>query len=136
MFSLIFSWKIIYLSANWRLRASLFCCLRNSSSRVWSRWGTKVWTSPHLDLISWKEQKTEWHINIYSINFLLSCACKVHIFWEGHKILRIFHRRFVLCSASQIYGGLFLWTYQNIWTLTCFLKYFSPYFPKHWSQKG
>ena len=29
---------------------------------------------------------------------------KVHIFWEGHKILRNFHRRFVLC---QIYGGDF-----------------------------
>ena len=24
---------------------------------------------------------------------------KVHIFWEGHKILRNLHRRFVLCSA-------------------------------------
>ena len=30
---------------------------------------------------------------------------KVHIFWEGHKILRKLHDRFVLCvcSASQIY---------------------------------
>ena len=33
---------------------------------------------------------------------------KVHIFWEGHKFLRNFHRRFVLCSNSQIYGGDFL----------------------------
>ena len=32
---------------------------------------------------------------------------KVHIFWEGHKILWNLHRRFVLCSASQIYGGDF-----------------------------
>ena len=32
---------------------------------------------------------------------------KVHIFWEGHKILRNLHRRFVLCSNSQIYGGDF-----------------------------
>ena len=30
---------------------------------------------------------------------------KVHIFWEGHTILRNFCR-FVLCSASQIYSGL------------------------------
>ena len=29
---------------------------------------------------------------------------KVHIFWEGHKILRNLHPRFVLCSASQIYS--------------------------------
>ena len=26
---------------------------------------------------------------------------KVHIFWEGHKILRNLHLTFVLCSASQ-----------------------------------
>ena len=32
---------------------------------------------------------------------------KVHIFWEGHKILRNLRRRFVLCSASQIYSGDF-----------------------------
>ena len=30
------------------------------------------------------------------------------IFWEGHKILRNLHRRFVLCSASQIYVGNFV----------------------------
>ena len=29
---------------------------------------------------------------------------KVHIFWEGHKILRNLPCRFVLCSNSQIYG--------------------------------
>ena len=29
---------------------------------------------------------------------------KVYIFKEGHKILPNLHRRFVLCSASQIYG--------------------------------
>ena len=33
---------------------------------------------------------------------------KVHIFWEGHKILQI-----VLCSASQIYGGDF----EKFWGL-------------------
>ena len=27
---------------------------------------------------------------------------KVHIIWEGHKILRNLHRRFVLCSNGQI----------------------------------
>ena len=30
-----------------------------------------------------------------------SVLCKVHIFWEGHKILRNLHLTFVLCSASQ-----------------------------------
>ena len=32
---------------------------------------------------------------------------KVHIFWEGHKILRNFHLTFVLCPASQKYGENF-----------------------------
>ena len=32
---------------------------------------------------------------------------KVHIFWEGYKILQNLHRRFVLCSNGQIYGGDF-----------------------------
>ena len=32
---------------------------------------------------------------------------KVHIFSEGYKILRNLHRRFVLRSNSQIYGGDF-----------------------------
>ena len=29
---------------------------------------------------------------------------KVHIFCEGHKILRNLHQLFVLCTASQIIG--------------------------------
>ena len=33
--------------------------------------------------------------------------CKVHIFWEGHKIFRNLHCRFVLCSDGQIYSGDF-----------------------------
>ena len=32
---------------------------------------------------------------------------KVHIFWEGHKILWNLHLTFVLCSNGQIYGGDF-----------------------------
>ena len=44
----------------------------------------------------------QWDKQILKLPFY-----KVHIFWEGHKILRNLHRRFVLCSASQIYGGDF-----------------------------
>ena len=36
-------------------------------------------------------------------NFLLDII-KVHISWEGHKILRILHLTYVLCSASQKKG--------------------------------
>ena len=34
-------------------------------------------------------------------------SSKVHIFWEGLKILRNLHQLFVLCTASQIIGGYF-----------------------------
>ena len=30
-----------------------------------------------------------------------SLLCKVHIFWDGHKILQNLHLTFVLCSATQ-----------------------------------
>ena len=33
--------------------------------------------------------------------------CKVHIFLEGHLFLQNLHRRFVLCSNGQMYGGDF-----------------------------
>ena len=32
---------------------------------------------------------------------------KVCIFWDGHKVLRNLHGRFVLCIEIQIYGGDF-----------------------------
>ena len=57
-----------------------------------------------------------WLFIFYSLQFKVgvhllkpepSELLKVHIFWEGHKILRNLHRRFVLCSASQIYSRKF-----------------------------
>ena len=36
---------------------------------------------------------------LISGHFIISS--KVHIFWEGHKVLRDLHLNFVLCSASQ-----------------------------------
>ena len=46
---------------------------------------------------------------------------KVHIFWEGHKILHNLHLRFDHYYIEQIYSGdftNFLWPSQIIWTLT------------------
>ena len=45
--------------------------------------------------------------NIYKSLFITGKSVKVHIFWEGHKILRNLHQLFVLCTASQIIGGDF-----------------------------
>ena len=46
--------------------------------------------------------------------------CKVHIFWESHKIFRILHHRFDCYYTGQLYGEDFaksMWPSQNIWTL-------------------
>ena len=47
---------------------------------------------------------------------------KVHIFWEGHKILRNFHRRFdryyIHMTNLRWRFRKILWPSQNIWTLT------------------
>ena len=53
--------------------------------------------------------------------------CKVHIFWEGHKILRNLYRRLVLCSANQIYGEDFV-------KFCGFLRIYELY--KLWSNLG
>ena len=46
--------------------------------------------------------------------------CKVHIFWEGHKILRNLPLTFdcMYCSQKLVEDfARFLWPSQNIWTL-------------------
>ena len=47
---------------------------------------------------------------------------KVHIFWEGHKILWNVHQFFVLCIYCQSNNWWrfrrIVWPSQNIWTLT------------------
>ena len=49
-----------------------------------------------------------------------STLMKVHISWEGYKILQNLHLTFVLCSASQKVRWRFLkilWPFQNIRSL-------------------
>ena len=40
----------------------------------------------------------QYFVDIF--NYLFIIRGKVHIFWEGHKILRNLHRRFVLCKGQ------------------------------------
>ena len=55
---------------------------------------------------------------VSQLNLLTATLSKVHKFWEGRKILRNLHHRFVLCSASQIARFLkILLPSQNTWTL-------------------
>ena len=77
---------------------------------------------------------------------------KVHIFWEGHKILRNLHQLFVLYTASQIIGefsqnSLAFLEYMNFnkncnvffsqWLLMQFLKlYYDKFFFKFHSRKS
>ena len=43
---------------------------------------------------------------------------KVHIFWEGHKILRNLHLTFVQCQSKVRWRyRKILWPFQNIWAL-------------------
>ena len=68
--------------------------------------------------------KTEWNciVHLDYLFIILSTFSsifffvKVHIFWEGYKILQKINRRFVLCSNGQIYDEDFtkmLWPSQN-----------------------
>ena len=56
------------------------------------------------------------------------CIIKVHIFWEGYKILQNLHRRFVLWSNGQIYGGDFakIFGLLRIYELQGDVKYETP----------
>ena len=50
------------------------------------------------------------NLNISDWNLLRNWECrKIHIFWEGHKILLYLHRTFVYSIS--------LWPSQNVWTL-------------------
>ena len=67
-----------------------------------------------------------WVMGIDSISksFFMIGACKVHIFWEGHTLLRNLHLTLVLCSCQSIMGWRFrkiLWPSQNVWTLPLLL---------------
>ena len=88
------------------------------------------------------KKKLAWSENLnFNIKYSISISddvneapsslfCKVHIFWEGHKILRNLYLNFVLFSASQKWGGDFVAfsEYMYIWTLTFyFLKIFSNF---------
>ena len=52
-------------------------------------------------------------------SFLIKFSLKVHIFWEGHRILWNLHQLFDWQGKGQIIGGDYcknLWPFQNIWT--------------------
>ena len=65
---------------------------RNSSENTFVFWlkSNSAYNNCICDNEMQKWQSKGWHCDIG----------KVHIFWEGHKILRNFHITFVLCSAS------------------------------------
>ena len=55
------------------------------ASTVSNRWDPVLWYSRHG----------------YNVSEMIKAPGKVHIFWEGYKILRNLHLTFVLCGASQ-----------------------------------
>ena len=67
--------------------------------------------------INWKSKRNIQPTRVMLINLFIS---KVHIFWEGHKILRNLPLTFDPMYCSQKLGedfAKFLWPSQNIWTL-------------------
>ena len=56
------------------------------------------------NLVANNEKLVETHRHDFTFPF---CTFKVHIFWEGYKILRNLHQLFVLCTACQMNGGEF-----------------------------
>ena len=64
---------------------------------------------------------------LWSSKEFQECRChpvKVHIFWEGHKILRSLHLSFDLhyIEKSKVEISQILWPSQNIWTLITLKK--------------
>ena len=57
----------------------------------------------------WKIVSTKCHcprnVSIPANLDFMKWFCKLHIFWEGHKILRNLHRRYDWHYTGQIYGG-------------------------------
>ena len=56
------------------------------------------------NLVANNEKLVETHRHDFTFPF---CTFKVHIFWEGYKILQNLHQLFVLCTACQMNGGDF-----------------------------
>ena len=67
--------------------------------------------STKVSLSGWKKIKSTVLITnqlfVRNLVKLQHVKFKVHTFWEGHKTLRNLHLTFVLCGASQKYGGDF-----------------------------
>ena len=93
----------------WLFSAGVFFIIGNSicffaRRQKWFMSKSAYVTAEHFKL----NLTSLYHIPVLSFS-------KYHIFWEGHKILRNLHYRFVLCSKGQIYGGdfakfcVFLW---------------------------
>mgnify|MGYP007025462761 CR=1 FL=1 len=86
----------------------------------------------HLDdpqMLSFSSHKVQWQKKFLQI-WLAFIYVKVHIFWEGHKILQNLHCKFDRYYIRQIYGGDFAKLrgllriyelYQYLCSLICYL---------------
>ena len=56
-----------------------------------------------------------------------SWEVKVHIFWEGHKILRNLHRRFDQCCkfCKSLWPSQYKWTLEVVFSLSSRLQNFA-----------
>ena len=67
----------------------------------------------------------------YVCIFFFLYICKVHIFWEGHKILRNLHQLFDWQYISRTNNWWrfrkILWPAQNIWTLRILVRTYNNF---------
>ena len=84
----------LLLYQNWEYINSLRMFWHRKIESLWNREFVKFPT------MSWTPQNDR---DLKTIRF----SFKVHVFWEGHIILRNIHLRFVLSSNGQIYSGDF-----------------------------
>ena len=84
----------------------------------------------HTGYIFWRGESSQEHslsrcrsrlfVRVQPENTYIFFQGKVHIFWEGHKILRNLHLTFDCMYCSQNLGEDFakiLWPSQNVWSL-------------------
>ena len=90
----------------WQLMHSGHFCVNLSKNKTEDFSPLNLW-----NMIQFQKKMYNIHMLYLVIvscnNYLTSSSCKVHIFWEGHKILRNLHLRFDGYYLGQVYGGNF-----------------------------
>ena len=84
--------------ASWRWRKNFI-----TKCNIWKYMYREVIIEPRVFFQQMSNHQNMRHIRNWYTCWRGSSRIKVHILWEVHKILQNLHRKFVLCSDSQIF---------------------------------